>query len=242
MSREVAGRGAGTRAGRKLHGRRKAQPLSQAQKQAMEALLPRLRVNLPPEGERLDPAALFDPPPRAVWLEIGFGAGEHLVWQAAHHPDVGILGAEVFQDGIAKLLRKLQQDGPTANVRLYHGDARDLIECLPDAAIEKVFVLFPDPWPKTRHHKRRFVQQAQLDELARVLADGGELRLATDDPGYQRWMAIELTRHPDFEWTARRPADWRERGDDWPATRYELKALGQGRRPVYFRYRRRRRA
>lgn len=240
MSRPPDDRAPHARAPRRLYGRRKAHALRPGQRRAMDELLPRLRIDLPAPGRRLDPAALFQPPPRSIWLEIGFGAGEHLVAQALQHADVGFIGAEVFQDGVAKLLRKVEESD-LRNVRVYHGDARDLLDCLPAASIERAFVLFPDPWPKTRHHKRRFIQRRQLDMLARVLADGGELRLASDDPGYQRWMLIELSRHEAFAWTARRAGDWRERGGDWPATRYETKALSQGRRPVYLRYRRRRR-
>lgn len=238
MPRPGGDRSRPSRAPRKLYGRRKAHKLRPAQQQALETLLPELQLRMPDDGETLDPPALFGREVREVWLEIGFGAGEHLLWQAGEHPDVGLIGAEVFRDGIAKLLRRFD-DGAPANLRLYHGDARDLLEALPAASLARAFVLFPDPWPKARHHKRRFVQQDQLDALARALRDGGELRLATDDPSYQRWMLIELQRHPAFEWTAERAADWRERGPDWPATRYEMKALGQGRRPIYLRYRRR---
>lgn len=225
---------------RELHGRRKVRKLRPGQQRALQQLLPRLRVPLPEEeGGTVDPKRLFDPLPSAVWVEIGFGGGEHLLWQAEHRPDVGMIGAEIFQDGIAKLLRRVEDQKLERNVRLHHGDGRTLLDRLPDASIEKIFVLFPDPWPKTKHHKRRIVQQEQLDQIARVLVDDGELRLATDDPSYQRWMLIEMQRHPAFCWTARRPAGWRERGDDWPATRYELKAVGQGRQPVFLRYRRR---
>lgn len=224
--------------GRKLHGRRKGRPLRPAQQRALDELGPCLDITAPGNGTSLDPVALFPQRPRAVWLEIGFGAGEHLVAQAQAHPNVGLIGAEVFQDGIAKMLRRLE-DASLSNVRIYTGDARDLFAILPDACLERIFVLFPDPWPKTKHHKRRLIQYPYLDGLARVLADDGEVRLATDDPSYQRWMAVELTRHPAFTWTARRPQDWRQRPDDWPPTRYEKKALEAGRRPVYLRYRRR---
>jgi tRNA (guanine-N7-)-methyltransferase len=233
--------GAGASGAGKLHGRRKGRPLRPAQQRALDELGPRLDIAPPADGTAIDPAALFPRRPRAVWLEIGFGAGEHLVAQAGANPDVGLIGAEVFQDGIAKMLRRLEDAG-LSNVRIYTGDARDLVAALPDASLERVFVLFPDPWPKTKHHKRRLIQYGYLDALARVLADGGELRLATDDPSYQRWMAIELYRHPGFAWTARRPADWRARPDDWPPTRYERKARDAGRTPVFLRYRRRPRA
>jgi len=221
----------------KLHGRRKGRPLRPGQQRALETVLPCLEVTLPPGGAALDPSGLFAAPPEALWLEVGFGGGEHLLAQARANPGTGLIGAEVFQDGIAKLLRGIEDSG-LDNIRVFTGDARALIDALPKASLDRVFVLFPDPWPKARHHKRRFVQQAQLDALARVLRDDGELRLATDDPSYQTWMAIELTRHPAFAWTARRPADWRGRPPDWPPTRYEQKALAQGRPPVYLRYRR----
>jgi len=224
--------------GGKLHGRRKGRPLRPAQQRVLDALGPRLDITVPGDGAAIDPAGLFPCRPRAVWLEIGFGAGEHLVAQAEANPDVGLIGAEVFQDGIAKMLRRLEHAGST-NVRIYTGDARDLLAVLPDACLERVFVLFPDPWPKTKHHKRRLIQATYLDALARVLVDEGDLRLATDDPSYQGWMAVELHRHPAFAWTARRPADWRTRPADWPPTRYEQKAVDAGRRPVFLRYRRR---
>jgi tRNA (guanine-N7-)-methyltransferase len=222
---------------RELHGRHKSRPLRPAQQRVMDELLPCLRVDPPADGP-LDPRAAFDAGIREVWLEVGFGAGEHLAWQAAQHPDVGVIGAEHFRDGIARLLRQVESEGLSRNVRVYPGDGRDLLDVLPDAGLTRVFVLFPDPWPKTKHHKRRIVQQDQLDQIARVLVDGGELRLATDDPSYQRWMLIECQRHPAFRWTARRPSDWRERGADWPATRYEQKAVGEGRTPMFLRYRR----
>jgi len=224
--------------GRKVHGRRKGHRLRPAQQQALETLLPRVRVTLPAPGGTLDPFTLFDPGTRAVWLEVGFGAGEHLVQQAEWTPGAGLIGADIFRDGIAKCLRRVEERG-LDNVRVHDGDARELIAALPEASLERVFVLFPDPWPKKRHHKRRFVQRAQLDELARVLTDGGEVRLATDDPSYQRWMVVEMQRHPAFAWTAERAADWRTRPPDWPPTRYEEKAVEQGRRPIYLRYRRR---
>ena len=223
---------------RELHGRHKSRPLRPAQQRVMDELLPRLRVDPPADGT-LDPRATFDAGVREVWLEIGFGAGEHLAWQAAQHPDVGVIGAEHFRDGIARLLRQVEREALSRNVRVYPGDGRDLLDVLPDASLSRVFVLFPDPWPKRKHHKRRFVQQAQLDQLARVLADSGELRLATDDPSYQRWMLIELQRHWAFDWTAERPGDWRRRGPDWPATRYEQKAVEAGRQPIFLTYRRR---
>jgi len=227
-----------------FHGRRHGRRLRKGQKALLSEMLPRLRVELPAAGGRLDPATLFGAPGagaaarREVWVEIGFGGGEHLAWQAAHHPEVGFLGAEYFVNGIASLLRNLQDAG-LQNVRIYQGDGRAVLAALPPASLSRAFILFPDPWPKVRHHKRRIVQRDTLDALARVLRDGVELRLATDDMEYARWMLALLLKHADFEWLAERAEDWRRRPADWPETRYEAKAVSQGRRPLYLRFRRR---
>jgi len=159
-----------------------------------------------------------------VWLEVGFGAGEHLLWQAEHHPHVGMIGAEPYISGVAKLLSKLDEN-PLPNIRLHSDDARDIIEALPDASIGLVFILFPDPWPKTRHHKRRFVQTALLDALARVMRPGAEFRFASDDAPYFEWTLERICAHPAFEWTATSAADWLARPQGWPQTRYEAKEL-----------------
>jgi len=222
----------------KVHGRRRGRRLRPGRAALLDDLLPALRIALPPEGERLDPAALFDPPRSRLWLGIGFGAGEHLAWQAAHNPEVGLLGSEVYINGVASLLRHVREEG-LDNVRLHDDDARALIAALPDASVERVFLLFPDPWPKARHAPRRFVGPRNLAALARIMVDGGELRIASDDVTYQRWTLQQMPRCPDFVWQVAGPADWRERTDDWPPTRYEAKALRQGRRPIYLRYRRR---
>ena len=200
----------------------------------IDTLLPRLLIT-PEPG--LDPAALFDHQPNTVWLEVGFGGGEHLAAQARLHGEVGLIGCEPFVNGLAGLCA-LIDDGGLANIRIHDDDARLLMDCLAEASIGRMFLLFPDPWPKTRHHKRRFVNPATLDACARILADGAELRIATDDMLYCRWMLEHLARHHAFAWTARRPADWRERADDWPTTRYEAKAREQGRPPVFLIYRR----
>ena len=203
----------------------------------MRDLLPRLAVDLPAAGP-LDPRALFNGGPRAVWLEIGFGAGEHLAMQAEAHPDIGFIGCEVFENGVARLLGEIERRD-LSNIRLYPDDGRLLLATLAPAVIGRVFILFPDPWPKARHHKRRIVSQDTLDELARVMRPGAELRLATDDPGYGSSMLEQLTGHLAFEWLARRPCDWRERSADWPATRYEQKARAAARAPFFCRARRR---
>jgi tRNA (guanine-N7-)-methyltransferase len=206
---------------RLLYGRRKGPKLSAHQDALRATLLPRLRLT-PAAGR--DPASYFAAPVDDVWLEIGYGAGEHLLWQARTHPRVGIIGAEPYISGTAKLLGKLERD-PADNVRLYEDDARDIIEALPDGSIGRVFILFPDPWPKTRHHKRRFLQMETLDALARVLRGGAELRFASDDAGYVAYALERLMAHPAFRWTATGPADWRGRTSDWPPTRYEAKEL-----------------
>jgi tRNA (guanine-N7-)-methyltransferase len=206
---------------RLLYGRRKGPKLSAHQEALRATLLPRLV--LAPEAGR-EPGAYFSEPVNDVWLEIGYGAGEHLLWQAKAHPHVGIIGAEPYVSGTAKLLGKIERE-PAGNVRLYEDDARDIIEALPGQSIARVFILFPDPWPKTRHHKRRFLQVETLDALARVLKDGAELRFASDDAGYVAYALERLMAHPAFRWTAAGPADWQTRPPDWPSTRYEAKEL-----------------
>jgi len=206
---------------RLLYGRRKGPKLSPRQSGLLETLLPKLQLNL---RERADPRTYFDIPVDDVWLEVGFGAGEHLHWQAEHHPNIGIIGAEPFVNGVAKLLAKIE-DARANNIRIHMGDARDIIEALPDGCLGRVFILFPDPWPKTRHHKRRFIQTDMLDSLARAMKRGAELRFATDDPAYLEWALERLTVHPAFAWTATSAKDWKSRPGDWPRTRYEAKQM-----------------
>ena len=222
---------------RVVYGRRRGRKLRPGRQELVDSLLPRLSFDLPAAGE-LDPCALFAHPPHSIWLEIGFGAGEHLAAQAEQHPDRGFIGCEVFENGIARLVGEVERQH-LANVRLFVDDARLLIAALPTASIERVFILFPDPWPKERHKKRRIVSRETLDRLAFILADGAELRLASDDPGYFSSMLEEVTSHREFDWLARRPADWHARPPDWPPTRYEEKALAAGRSPAFLRARRR---
>jgi tRNA (guanine-N7-)-methyltransferase len=202
--------------------------------------LPELRVALPATGV-LDPRTLFVGPVEDVWLEIGFGGGEHLAAQAAAQPQIGFIGAEVFENGVVKLLAEAKRLA-LGNLRLFIDDARLLVAALPAASLGRVFILFPDPWPKLRHHKRRIVSREMLDALARVMRDGAELRLATDDGGYLGWMLEHTTVHPAFDWLARSPDDWRRRSADWPPSRYEQKALAAGRKPAFLRFVRRPRA
>lgn len=172
-------------------------------------------------------------------MEIGFGAGEHLEAQARAHPEIGFIGCEPYINGVASLLSRLREQGNPGNIRLHPGDARDLLDALPDGCIARLFVLFPDPWPKTRQHKRRIVAPAMLDDFARVLAPGAELRAATDDMDYAAWMLEHVRAHPEFAWDVMGPPDWRDRPADWVPTRYEQKALAAGSPCVYFRFRRR---
>jgi tRNA (guanine-N7-)-methyltransferase len=239
LSRDATPPGAPGRDERiRLYGRRRGRRLRTGQAERYERLLPVLSIAAPEPGMALDPRRLFAQPVREVWLEIGFGAGEHLASQAGVHPDIGFIGCEVFENGIAALLRAIDEND-LANVRLWPADARLLLPALAPSSIQRLFLLFPDPWPKARHAERRFVCPANLDLLARLLADKAELRIASDDPGYVAWTLIQMRARSDFEWLAGTPADWRARPADWPETRYEAKALAAGRRPAYLRYRRR---
>lgn len=224
--------------GPRFFGRRQGRPLRRNGRTLIDALLPRLAIALPTEGMRLDPAALFPAPVREFWLEIGFGGGEHLAAQAARHRDVGMIGSEVFVNGVAALLGHVEREH-LDNVRVFSDDVRRLFPALPDACFARVFVLFPDPWPKKRHAERRFIGPENLPALARLLKDGGELRIATDDPVYQEWAVEQMAAAPEFE---RLTADPAQRPADWPETRYEAKALREGRPPIYLSYRRRPRA
>lgn len=227
------------------YGRQLGRPLSAKQKTLLSEALPPLAVELPAADGVLEPSALFGVTPEAMgplWLEVGFGAGEHLAWQiedqARQGSNVRFIGGEFFQNGIVKLLSRLDLEEAQRRLRIYQGDAGDLLAALPERCLDRVFILFPDPWPKRRHHKRRFINAKSLDRLAWLMKPGAELRVATDDPGYLTWCLARLTRHPAFSWSARRPSDWRARPPDWPQTRYESKALKAGRRPSFLRYRR----
>jgi len=218
-----------------LYGRRRGKKLRSGQEALLDTLLPQLLIALPAAPQQIDPAALFGPV-REVWLEVGFGAGEHLVWQAEQHPDVGLIGCEPYLNGVAKCLAHIERTG-VGNIRLFTDDARLVMAALPDRSLARVFVLFPDPWPKTRHHKRRFVQRGTLDRLAELMVPGAELRLATDDPSYLPWMIEHACTHPAFDWLAEGPGDWRGRPADWPGTRYETKKIAGT--PTFLRLRRR---
>lgn len=222
---------------RRLHGRQKGHPLRARQADLIETLLPRLRVPL----ESACPAdlkSLFPAPVDAVHLEIGFGGGEHLAFRAGENPAVGFIGCEPFVNGVAKLLVEVEER-ELANIRLHDDDARQVIDWLPDGSLDRVWLLYPDPWPKRRHRKRRFLSNDNLDALARVMKPGAELCFATDIADYADRSLRLLAGRDDFEWTARRGDDWRKPWQPWPGTRYEAKAIRAGRMPCYLTFRRR---
>jgi tRNA (guanine-N7-)-methyltransferase len=219
-----------------LYGRRKGKPLSPRRAALMAAELPRRLVDLalPPPA---DIGSLFPERPRRVRLEIGFGGGEHLVARAVAEPDAGFVGVEPFVEGMAKAVAALA-DAAIGNVRLHAGEASVLLDWLPAASLDSVDLLYPDPWPKKRHWKRRFVSPKNLDRLARVLKRGGDFRFASDIPAYVEWTLVRVTRRADFVWTAERASDWTDPFPGWPGTRYERKALAAGRKPTYLAFKR----
>lgn len=219
---------------RRLYGRRRGHRLRDHQAELVENLLPQLQ--LPSDGRDLNAADLFADVDD-VWLEIGFGAGEHLISQVERNPRIGMIGCEPFLNGMASLLSEIEKRNLT-RIRAQMGDARDVLDILGPQSIGRAFLLYPDPWPKKRHHKRRFVSQQSLSQLARVLKPGAIFRVATDIPDYCRWTLAHVLSHGSFEWLAERPADWREAPGDWSATRYEVKAKAAGRTPFYLNFRR----
>jgi len=217
----------------RLYGRQRSHPLRARQQSLLDITLPRLRF---PAAQAGDPAAAFAARVREVWLEVGFGGGEHALAQVANNPEVGLIACEVFENGICSLLSRLVPEGGEATaplpgtLLLWDDDARTLMRALPDGCLDRLFLLFPDPWPKSRHAKRRFVHPAFLPEVARVLRPGAEWRIASDDPTYQAWVAEVLARQPFFAV----PPPAASRPDGWPPTRYEAKALSAGRTPHYW--------
>lgn len=226
----ASGMGEGLRQ-RRLYGRRRGRSLRAGQRALIADLLPRLSIRLP-GGEPLDPRRLFAAESGGAWLEIGFGAGEHLIAQAAARPGAHFIGCEVFEPGIARLLGEIGRQG-LQNIRIFTDDARLLAAALAPRSLAGVYILFPDPWPKERHKKRRIVSPELLDDLAAAMEDGAELRIATDDADYGEWIAERLGAHPAFAAIA---ID--DRPPDWPRTRYEEKAAAQGRKARLFRCRR----
>ncbi|MFY9287141.1 MAG: tRNA (guanosine(46)-N7)-methyltransferase TrmB [Alphaproteobacteria bacterium] len=216
----------------RVYGRRKGRPLRVRKGALVKELLPKLKIDVV-EGKVIEPSKLFSFKPKEIWLEIGFGGGEHLAAQAERNPTIGFIGCEPFLNGVASALDHIEKNA-VQNVRIFPDNARQLLLSLPDKSIARCFILFADPWPKARHAERRFVGPANIPLLARVLKAGAELRLATDDPQLKEWMTEHMDAAKDFERSSygiNPPADWVQ-------TRYEQKALKAGREPLYMTYRR----
>lgn len=218
-------------------GRRKGHKLRRGRARLVATLLPKLALDLT-RAAPADLRTLFPVAVRDVALEIGFGGGENFVREAAASPDRGAIGCEPFVNGMAGALALIEAEALT-NVRVHHGDALEMLDWLPDASIARVDLLYPDPWPKKRHWKRRFVSDETLVRLARVIIQGGTFRFATDIAHYAEWTLLRALRSPDFEWTAERADDWRKPWTGYAGTRYEAKALREGRTPCYLVFRRR---
>ena len=209
-------------------GRRKGKKLRAGQDDLVQNLLPSIRV-VP--GSDV-PGQFPNRHARETWLEIGFGGGEHLAAQARTHRDVNIVGCEPFVNGMAKLLAVIEQER-LDNIRVWDDDVTDLLPTLPDASFDRVYILYPDPWPKRRQRKRRLVSDENLEMLARVMKPGSQLRFASDIDDYIGWVLARVLRSPHFRWTATRADDWRVPYEGWPGTRYEAKAIREGRVPSY---------
>lgn len=219
---------------RQLYGRSKGKALRAAQAARIEGLLPALTIPL--DRLAIGAAALFPRPVREIRLEIGFGGGEHLAAQARKNPGIGYLGVEPFLNGVAKLLAAIEADS-LDNIRLLRGDGRDVLAALPEGSLARIDLLYPDPWPKRRQRKRRIVDPAFLDAVVRALAPGGEFRFATDIDDYAGWTLARILPRTDLVWLAETAADWSEPWEGWHRTRYEEKAIREGRVPGYFRFR-----
>ncbi|WP_227028672.1 tRNA (guanine(46)-N(7))-methyltransferase TrmB [Candidatus Endolissoclinum faulkneri] len=219
-----------------LFGRRKGRNLSASMKLLIEQELPcRLVPVFESSVAIVEPSEWFPNKPSAVWLEIGFGGGEHLAWQAMKNPTVALVGCEPFLNGIASLLRHLSKiEGD--RVRIYPDDARDMLDLLPDQCLERIFILHSDPWPKRRHHYRRIIQHKTIDQLYNLLKPGGVLRMSTDQPDYVIWILARITAHADFRWTGRSIDDFTQSRKDWPETRYEAKGRKEKRIPTYIEF------
>lgn len=216
-------------------GRRKGHALKPRQAALFETLYPKLALDLG-QPAPADLRALFDGV-ESVRVESGFGGGEHLMAEATAHPKTGFIGIEPFLNGMAKALVAIDER-KLSNIRLYHGDATDMLAWLPNRSIARFDLLYPDPWPKKRHWKRRFVQDKSVAEIAKALQPGGEFRFASDIPSYIEWTLIRLLRSPDFAWTAERADDWRKPWPGFTRTRYEAKAVREGRTPCYLIFKR----
>ncbi|MEM9027916.1 MAG: tRNA (guanine(46)-N(7))-methyltransferase TrmB [Pseudomonadota bacterium] len=236
MSKTLKPERDGSEAELRSFGRRRGRKLSPRQDALLADVLPRVGLDLTlPAPEPL--SQLFAVPVREIWLEIGFGGGEHLREQARRHPDVGFIGAEPFVDGVVKVLDRIAVD-EIANIRLYPDDVRDVLRWLPPASVDRVFILFPDPWPKARHIKRRLVNPQLMEQLARVMRPGTELCIATDIPDYARTILLAQRASSAFVWPVDSAKNWQLRRNDWVETRYETKAIAAGRRCTYLNFHR----
>lgn len=218
---------------RKVWGRRQTRPMKVNQKRLLENLYPQIKIDLFP-GEAIVPSLLF-PQLNRFHLEIGFGGGEHLSWRGQQSPDVGFIGCEPFLTGVANLLADIE-DHHLSNIRIYNDDARLLVSALPDACLERVYILFPDPWHKERHKKRRIVHDETIDDYSRILKIGGELIMATDITEYREWMQEILSKRPEFESQIGNRTSLHERPEPWPLTKYEQKGIAAGREAVFLVY------
>jgi tRNA (guanine-N7-)-methyltransferase len=221
---------------RAFYGRRKGHKLRRGQASLIETVLPKYALDLTRPAPA-DLRLLFQFPLDEVRLEIGFGGGEHLIHEATSHARTGHLGCEAYVNGMAKALAAIEAAG-LRSIRLHHGDALALLDWLPPRSLSRIDLLYPDPWPKKRHWKRRFVSGEMIGRIARVLRPEGVLRFATDWPGYAEWTLQHFLPAPDFAWTAERADDWRKPWAGFPGTRYEKKAHAQGAKPVYLEFRR----
>ena len=221
---------------RAFFGRRKGHPLKPRQAALFDALLPRLALDLAKPAPA-DLRTLFATSVDDLRLEIGFGGAEHLIAQAQNHPNVGFIGTDAFVNAIAKALVAVDAN-TLVNIRLHFGDASELLDWIPEAALSRIDLLYPDPWPKRRHWKRRFVQDESLKRLARILKKDGELRFATDIADYAAYALARVLRSKEFTWIAECAEDWRTPWPDFSGTRYEAKAKREGRTPAYFIFRR----
>jgi len=216
---------------RKFYGRKQGHKLNLHQQNLIDRLLPALAI----DPERPQPDRYFQtasPPPRRFALEIGFGGGEHLLARAQQNPDIGFVGCEVFKNGVAKLLRGID-DHNIQNIRIYPEDIRDLLTVFPDQTFEAIYLLYPDPWPKVRHHKRRFISPEHLDQICRLLTSDGRFYFASDIADYVSWTLAHIRCHDGLIFEATSAADWRNPFTGWPGTRYEAKAIAAGRVPAY---------
>lgn len=225
--------------GSRIYGRRQGKPLKKASAARFEKYFPLYSINIS-DDEKIKPEQLFDHSPKEIWLEIGFGKGEHLAAQSIDNSKVGIIGCEPFLNGVSGLIDHIDKE-KINNVRFYMDDARLLMDAIPENSISRAFILFPDPWRKKRHYKRRVVNQGNLQVLARILKDNSELRIATDHNDYCRWIIARLMENENFIWRSEHPDDWHKRPIDWPATRYEEKALKSGRKSTYMTFIRKKR-